>query len=213
MPSFDALLTFTLIVSLIVLSPGPSLFLLLRTTPSFGKRFAFANIIGNGGAILSHAALSVIGVGAIIATSATAFAALKTIGAAYLIWLGIKSFRAAWQPQKAQDEPLHAQPASFWAGVSEGYLTNILNPKPAIFYLAIFPQFIVVDGWPLIVQGMSLGLIHCLVSLIWYSIVVLGIDTIATWLRRPRTWRIVQSVSGLVLIALSVRLLLTRQAT
>lgn len=219
MPSPDAILAFVVIVTLIVASPGPNLFLLLRTTPTFGRAAGLANTFGFAAAILSHAVLSLIGVGAVIAASALAFSILKIVGAAYLIWLGLKALRSAWTGEVSVD----ADAAGAGAGGSaahglrarfvEGYLTNVLNPKPALFYLAAFPQFIALGGVPILVQGVALGAVHAAIALLWYGAVVLGIGAVSRWMRRPVVWRWVQTVSGTALVALGGRLLFIRQAT
>jgi len=219
MPPIEAIIAFTAIVTLIVTSPGPNLFLLLRTAPTFGRAAGLANTFGFSAAILSHALLSLIGVGAIIATSAVAFSVLKVAGAIYLIWLGLKALKSAWyggisikvQPTSATDTDNSGR--KLRKRFVEGYLTNILNPKPAIFYLAAFPQFIVVGGLPIFIQGISLGLIHAAIAIVWYGSVVFGIASISQWIRRPLVWRWVQTISGTALIALGGRLLFVRQAT
>ncbi len=218
MPTPDAILAFAVIVTLIVTSPGPNLFLLLRTTPTFGRAAALANTIGFCAAILSHAFLSLIGVGAVIATSALAFSILKVVGAIYLIWLGIKALRSAWKGEGLM--PVNTSTASgapaplrrLGLRFAEGYLTNILNPKPALFYLAVFPQFIAVGSLPILVQGMTLGTIHAVIALLWYGVVVLGISTVARMIKRPVIWRWIQTTSGVMLISLGGRLLFVRQA-
>jgi threonine/homoserine/homoserine lactone efflux protein len=219
MPSPDAIFSFVVIVTLIVTSPGPNLFLLLRTTPSFGQAAGLANTFGFSAAILTHAALSLVGVGAIIATSALAFSILKIVGAAYLAWLGIKALRSAWkggvsvEVSSAEFIDRRAARRGLGARFAEGYLTNILNPKPALFYLAAFPQFIAVGGLSILVQGMTLGAIHATIAIFWYSSVVLGIATVSRWLRRPAVWRWVQGISGTALITLAGRMLVARQAS
>lgn len=216
MPSPEALFAFLAIVTLIVTSPGPNLFLLLRTTPTFGRSAGLANTFGFSAAILSHALLSLVGVGAVIATSALAFSILKIGGAVYLMWLGLKSLRSAWKNGvliQASTDDARAASMGLGARFTEGYLTNILNPKPALFYLAAFPQFIAIGGLPILVQGMALGMIHASIAILWYGSVVLGIATVSQWLRRPAIWRLIQSLSGTALIALGGRLLFVRQTT
>ncbi|MEM8643627.1 MAG: LysE family translocator [Pseudomonadota bacterium] len=219
MPEPDAILAFVIIVTLIVTSPGPNLFLLLRTTPSFGRAAGLANTFGFSAAIMTHAALSLMGVGAIIATSALAFSILKIAGAAYLAWLGIKALRSAWkggvsvEVSGAEVARPRAEHRGLATRFAEGFLTNILNPKPALFYLAAFPQFIALSGFPILVQGMTLGVIHAAIAILWYGSVVLGIATVSRWLRRPAVWRWVQGISGTALVVLAGRLLVAQQAT
>ena len=235
MPPTDAVLAFALIVTLIVTSPGPNLFLLLRTTPAHGRAAGLANTTGFCAAILTHAFLSLVGVGAVLASSSFAFTVLKIIGAAYLVWLGARSLLSAWRggalaageagstahgrgarrtrdgfgEGSGHDVPTPLPPhlvRRFW----EGWLTNALNPKPALFYLAAFPHFIALDGAPILLQGMMLGTIHALIALLWYGLVVVGIERATVWLRRPVVWRAVQSLTGIALVALGGRLLFTK---
>lgn len=203
----SVLIAFAAMVSLIVVSPGPNLFLLLYNVPAFGRATGFFITIGFSLAIMMHATLSLIGVGAIIATSATLFTMLKLAGAAYLIWLGVKSIRNAnrWSAN-VSNEPRKQVELSKARAMMLGFLTNALNPKPALFYLAAFPQFISPDNGSIFVQGAILTAIHVLVAIIWYGSVVLGIDRANTVLRRPMVWKYLQSISGVALIGLGIKL-------
>ena len=217
MADLDALLAFAFIVTLIVTSPGPNLFLLLRTVPTFGRFAGLANTLGFATAILTHATLSFIGVGAILATSATAFTVLKIAGAGYLFWLGLKALRSAVVGPRTISTP-ELDPATEGLAprhlmrFAEGFLTNILNPKPALFYLAAFPQFLVVGGAPLWSQALVLALVHAAIALAWYGFVVLTLSQFVRWLRRPRLWQAIQGLTGVALTLLAVRLLLLRQS-
>jgi threonine/homoserine/homoserine lactone efflux protein len=214
MPSLQVTLAFAAIVALIVVSPGPNLFLLLRNTPTLGRYVGLINTLGVCGAILSHAFLSLIGVSAIIVASATLFGIVKLLGAAYLVWLGVKSLRSAFAEAKLPEiEPgtieLTQKPSLFRA-FAQGWAVNILNPKPALFYLAAFPQFIDPSAGPVFLQGMALAGVHAVIAAIWYGSVVLGIDRANVWLRRPRVWQTVQGVSGVALVGLGTRLAFAR---
>jgi len=215
-PTPDAFFTFSILVMLIVASPGPNLFLLLRTTPALGRAAGMANTFGFCAAIMSHAFLSLIGVGALIATSALAFTLLKAFGALYLSWLGIRALRSAWQgptltgPNTFADRG-YDKTGKTRAQFVEGYLTNILNPKPALFYIAAFPQDIAVGGQHFLLQGAALGTVHAMIALTWYILIVFGIAAVSKWMQRPSIWRTIQGLSGAVLIFLGLRLILIRQ--
>ncbi|MDW4500260.1 LysE family translocator [Sulfitobacter sp. D35] len=217
MADLDSLLAFAFIVTLIVTSPGPNLFLLLRTVPTFGRFAGLANTLGFATAILTHATLSFIGVGAILATSATAFTFLKITGAGYLFWLGLKALRSAIAGPRTISTP-DPDPATEGLAprhlkrFAEGFLTNILNPKPTLFYLAAFPQFLAVGGAPLWSQALLLAWVHAAIALAWYGFVVLTLSQFVGWLRRPRLWQAIQGLTGVALTLLAVRLLLFRQS-
>jgi len=205
------LAAFTVIVTFIVISPGPNLFLLLSGVPLSGRPAGFFMTFGFCAAIITHAILAMAGVGAIIATSAVVFMVLKFIGAAYLIYLGIKSVTSMAQPLPMGAGRTKADSGSqrLVGHFGKGFGTNILNPKPGIFYLAAFPQFIGhSDGGMFFLSGLILAFIHAFIALLFYGTVVICIDAANTWLRRPRVWQVVKSVSGVVLVFLGIRLLL-----
>lgn len=214
MPSLPITTAFAAIVTLIVVSPGPNLFLLLRNAPTLGRRIALLNILGVCAAVLTHAFLSLVGVSAIIVASATLFGIVKLLGAAYLVWLGVKSLRSAFAgarlPQGETASDRLGPPLSASGAITQGWTVNILNPKPALFYLAAFPQFIDPTSGNVFVQGMALASVHAAIAALWYGLVVLGIDKANVWLRRPRVWRTVQGVSGVALVGLGARLALAR---
>lgn len=214
MPSLQITAAFAAIVALIVFSPGPNLFLLLRNAPTSGRRIGYLNILGVCAAVLTHAFLSLIGVSAIIVASATLFGVVKLLGAAYLIWLGIKSLRSALMgaelPEGASAADELGPRVSASRAITQGWTVNILNPKPALFYLAAFPQFIDPTSGNVFVQGMALASVHAVIAALWYGLVVLGIDSANVWLRRPRVWRTLQGVSGVALVGLGARLALAR---
>ena len=214
MPSLEITAAFAAIVVLIVVSPGPNLFLLLRNTSTLGRRVGLLNTLGVCAAILSHALRSLLGVSAIIMASAALFSIVKLLGAAYLVWLGIKALRSA----VADVELPSGEPGPVGLGsrlsparaLAQGWTINFLNPKPALFYLAAFPQFIDATSGYVLAQGMTLGGVHAAIAALWYGSVVMGIDKANVWLRRPRVWRTVQGISGLALVGLGARLALVR---
>jgi threonine/homoserine/homoserine lactone efflux protein len=212
MPSLQIIGAFALIVTFIVISPGPNLFLLLRNTPLMGKRAGYLTTIGICAAILTHAVLSLTGVSALILASATLFSLVKLLGAAYLVWLGVAALRRAWTgvklPTISAIAPTRGSDISARQALLQGWTANILNPKPALFYFAAFPQFIDPAAGDILAQGMLLGLVHVFIAACWYGLVVFGIDKANVWLRRPRIWRALQSASGVALAGLGLRLAL-----
>lgn len=212
--SAEQYLLFTSVVTLIVVTPGPNLFLLLSMPEGGGKLRGLVATLGICAAILSHAALALVGVGTLIATSAILFTAIKVAGALYLIWMGVKSLLSLRKPgglvatHRAGDAALSA-PRTFL----RGYLSNILNPKPAIFYVAAFPQFLSPHESGFYTTGGLLGVTHALIALVFYGSIVLLMQRLTKHLLRPVVSCIVKSVSGAALILLGGRLLVARSPT
>jgi threonine/homoserine/homoserine lactone efflux protein len=201
-------LAFAAIAALVVVSPGPATFLLLKNTPVQGRRAGLLNTAGIVAAVLSHAALSLLGVSALILASPTGFTILKLLAAAYLCYLGIVALRETWRGSDFSarlDMRAGHKSVSAVGAFAEGWFTNILNPKPSMFYLSVFPQFLDPSG-NLLLQGLALAGLHAGISAAWFSVVVVGIDRIRLLLRRPAIWRGVRAATGLVLIGLAARL-------
>ena len=131
--------TFFLIISLMVMSPGPNGALLLKTVPVSGKMHGYVNVMGIAVAFYLHGTLSVYGLSAIIVSSANLFFIVKLIGAIYLGYLGIKSLISAFNQPKKSVSTVHKAghtTKTLFSCFCEGLLTNLLNPKVSIFYLA-----------------------------------------------------------------------------
>jgi threonine/homoserine/homoserine lactone efflux protein len=162
-----------------------------------------------------HAFLSAVGVSLILVRSAEAFAVLRLCGAAYLILLGAQSVRrwlrsddgAPAGPGARSGAP---RPSRRLRSFAEGLLTNVLNPKVGIFYLAFLPQFIG-PGDAALARSLLLGALHIGIGVVWLSVVALGMGRIRP-LVESRLWRArLEGVSGAVLIALGVRLAAERR--
>jgi threonine/homoserine/homoserine lactone efflux protein len=205
---------FAAIAFLLVASPGPNLFLLVKNSPVLGIRAGLLNIIGICAAILCHATLSLIGVSAIVLASATAFSVLKMFGAAYLVYLGILALRDAWNGAGMGVElnaVAEADRTTIFQALAEGWLTNILNPKPAMFYIAVFPQFLD-PGSNIIAHGLLLAALHAAIAGLWYGFVVLAMDQVRAVLRRPAVARGIKAATGFLLIGFGARLATLRSA-
>jgi threonine/homoserine/homoserine lactone efflux protein len=201
-------IAFAAIAALVVVSPGPATFLVLKNTPVQGRGAGLLNMAGIVAAVLSHAALSLLGVSSIILTTPIAFQLVKFLGGAYLTYLGMVAIRGAWgnidfsAALKVRSEEVNV---SAPAALAEGWFVNILNPKPSMFYLSIFPQFInPTEG--LIGQGVALAGIHAAIAASWFTIVVLCIDKVRAILQQPAIWRAVKAATGVIFIGLAARL-------
>lgn len=191
------------VAALLTILPGADMALVTRNVLAFGRQRAMLTIAGICAGCVIHATASALGLSAILATSATAFNVVKTLGAAYLIWIGVQSIRDANRP---------AAPASSGSSSRarlgpflQGFLTNILNPKVAVFYLTFLPQFIS-PGEPVLRRSLLLASIHIAMGCVWLAAYAWFIDRLGAVLTRPRVKAWLERVTGGLLIALGARL-------
>ena len=162
MPELPQLLLFVAAGWLLNLTPGPDVLYIVTNALRSGVRAGMVAALGIVSGCFVHVFAAAIGVSALLATSATAFTVLKWIGAAYLLWMGVRLLRSV-------PAPLVLQPASgevpLWRVYRRGFLTNVLNPKVALFFLAFVPQFIAPGTPDKVTAFLLLGLLFNLNSL------------------------------------------------
>ena len=202
------IVAFTVAATVVTISPGPDMALVARRAITDGWRRASVTSAGILTGLLVHATAAAIGISAILVRSATAFTVLKIVGACYLVVLGILSFRSARQTAR---EPVDRIPEpttrSGRTSFAQGFLNNVLNPKPALFYLAFVPQF-VKPGDPVVLLMAILVAIHIALGVVWLLTWAWMIGRAGTFLRpRWRAW--LERVTGTVLVALGLRLATT----
>lgn len=198
--------TFTLVAALLVMSPGPNGVLIAKTVPTSGKAAGFANIAGFFAAFYVHGALSILGISIILVQSAQLFFVVKMLGAAYLCYIGLKALWQAWHGFSA---PLAVSPAkrrrTLERAALEGFLTNALNPKVSMFYLAAFPQFIPANAdatfW-----AFALVVIHSLLNILWFSSLVLLFSSFKTLGSSALMQRWLKALTGTVFIGFGLKL-------
>jgi RhtB (resistance to homoserine/threonine) family protein len=202
---------FALVAALLTVSPGADTFLVVRNALRGGRRDGWLTVAGICSGLFVHAVLSAIGVSALLAHSATAFFALKVAGAAYLAWLGFQSLRSATR-KTGDAPPTGVAPAQVPAGRSlrEGFLTNLLNPKVIVFYLALLPQFIS-PGDAVLPKSLLLTAIHFLEGIVWLGFVAWGVDRSRRFFLRPSLRRTMDALCGTILVALGLRLALEQR--
>ncbi|NDV86608.1 LysE family transporter [Aurantimonas aggregata] len=200
------LLAFALATFFLVSSPGPNGALIARTVPTSGVPAAFANVAGFFTAFWVHGTLSVLGLSVIIMQSATAFAIVKYVGAAYLCWIGLKSLYEAFVQKRTLPDAPPARPARSLRGAYlDGLLTNGLNPKVSMFYLALFPQFIPAGDHP-VASAYVLVAIHSLINVAWFTVVILLFARLATFTRSGGFQRGLKGATGVVFLGFGVNL-------
>lgn len=190
------------------LSPGPDMMYIVGRTLAQGPRIGVAAAVGVCTGALVHAAAAALGLSALIAASAHAFTVLKWVGAAYLVVLGIRQYRAASAPLAS---PAHRPAApSAWAAFRDGVLIDVLNPKVALFFIAFLPQFVRADHGQPALQILQLGAVLVAVSLvIECSIALVAARAARSLAGSPRVSTWISRALGGVLVALGLRLALT----
>jgi threonine/homoserine/homoserine lactone efflux protein len=193
------------VAALLTILPGADMALVTRNVLALGRRRTMGTVAGICSGCVLHATASALGLSAILATSATAFDVLKTVGAAYLLWLGVQSIRAAGAPTPTVGEQTRAVGRRPPAAFVQGFLTNILNPKVAVFYLTFLPQFIS-PGQPVLRRSLLLASIHIAMGFAWLTAYAWFVDRLGGVLTRPTVKSALERITGGVLIALGARL-------
>jgi threonine/homoserine/homoserine lactone efflux protein len=198
---------FLLAALVIAVIPGPGVFYVASRTLSGGRQAGIASTFGTALGGLAHVVAGSLGVSAIILASAQLFTALKLIGALYLIWLGIKTFREA-----GAQLPEPIGPAGAARAFREGALVEALNPKTAAFFLAFIPQFLdPAAGYPAL-QFIAFGLTSVALNTFADVVVVmLAARARATLVSRPRFIQRLRQGSGLFIAGLGISLALARR--
>jgi threonine/homoserine/homoserine lactone efflux protein len=186
-------------------SPGPAVLLAIKNGARYGMPKALMGCLGNISAMLTMATLSAAGLGAIILASSTLFTIIKVIGSAYLIYLGVKTWRQSSSPVALeQEEAVHTP--SILKVYCEAYLVGISNPKAIAFYIALFPQFIQPDS-PVLPQFLLLAVTFAVVSFTCLSIYATAATRIRAHLQKNHFSRWFHRVTGGIFIGFGAGLL------
>ena len=203
-------LTFAFVAALLVMSPGPNGVLIAKTVPTSRRAAGFANVAGFVTGFFIHGALSILGLSILLVQSALAFAIVKYLGAAYLCWIGIKALISAFRNggAAAPITPARHQRTLRNAFV-EGLLTNTLNPKVSMFYLAAFPQFIP-TGETSALPAFGLVATHALLNALWFGAMVILFAKLSVGARHPRVQRWLKATTGVVFVGFGAKLATVR---
>ncbi|MGQ7287508.1 LysE family translocator [Vreelandella venusta] len=203
---------FLVAITLLSISPGVDTLLVIRNTARGGVRDGVATSIAICCGLFVHATISALGISLILLQSAWAFHMLKLVGAAYLIWLGVSSLLAARRgaPLPVKGVMTSGSPVPFWQPIKEGLLSNVLNPKTVVFYMAFLPQFISPSD-PALLKSLWLAGVHFVIANIWQISVVLMVGGASKWLASARFAQTLNAATGVVLVVFGVRLALEQR--
>ncbi|MGP9663456.1 LysE family translocator [Halomonas sp. AOP22-C1-8] len=198
---------FLVAITLLSITPGVDTLLVIRNTARGGARDGIATSLAICCGLFVHATISALGISLILLQSAWAFHLLKLVGAGYLVWLGVTSLLAArrGQPLPVKGVIGAASPVPLWQPIKEGLLSNVLNPKTIIFYMAFLPQFIA-PGDPALVKSLWLAGVHFIIANIWQISVVFMVGGASKWLASVRFAQVLNAATGAVLVAFGLRL-------
>lgn len=202
--------TYIIAITLLTLTPGVDTMLVIRNTTRGGVRDGMLSSLGICMGLFVHAAVSAVGISVLLLQSAWAFRMLKLAGAAYLVWLGFVSLRSAARNGAISADCMgNAMASSFSArrSLTEGLLSNVLNPKAVVFYMAFLPQFIDPAGSAL-VQSLCLAGIHFVIAMIWQGIVASLVDRAKILFVRQAVRRSFDGLTGVVMMAFGIKLVL-----
>lgn len=206
----DSLLTFAIAITLLTMTPGVDTMMILRNTLRGGAKDGIVSSLGICSGLFVHAFLSAVGISAILLYSTAAFTALKIIGALYLIWLGFVNLKSFWQSSKQASINPTKKPFSFIRSFREGFMSNVLNPKTIVFYMAFLPQFISHEHSAL-AQSMMLASFHFIIATLWQGIIIYTICSANVFITKASVRRTLDAISGTIMIALGIKLFMAHK--
>jgi len=196
-------LVFLGVITLLTITPGADMAMVSRSVFMGGRRAAFGTTLGIAAGCFLWALASAAGVAAVLAASETAYDALRLVGAAYLVWLGVQSLLAArrgYAGEPAARSPAGTGPSPF----RQGLLTNLFNPKIALFYTTFLPQFIGPDD-PVLLLSLAMAGVHIALGIVWLSAYAWLLDRAVATFKGSRLRRALDALTGVVLVGLGIR--------
>lgn len=192
MPSQESLLLFAVASVLLVLTPGPNLLYLMSRTLTQGRGAGLVSLVGTTTGFIVHILAAALGLSAVLVAIPVAYDALRWAGALYLLWLAWDSLRTSDGGAGGLFAPRALPPAAPWSLFRKGVLTSILNPKVALFYLALFPQFVDPARGSVLGQSLVLGLVQIVIAVIGDTLFILAAARVSRWLGTRPVWAAAQ---------------------
>lgn len=203
----QAILGFSVVAALLTVVPGVDTALVLRSSISHSRGYSWATALGVLAGVVAWGIAAAVGASALLAASETAYRILSVAGAVYLAWMGLRFIVSSFRGAATHGQDLPELRGSAWRGFTTGLVTNLLNPKVGVFYLAAIPQF-VPEGVSPILMGTVLALVHNAFGLIWFAVIIVAGGALGARLRSPRFLRWLDRVTGGVLLLFGIRLAL-----
>ncbi len=205
------MISYLIAITLLSLTPGVDTMLVIRNSARGGWQDGVVSSFGICSGLFVHASISALGISVILLKTAWAFSFLKLAGAGYIIWLGIGSLRRLWKDPvsriEIRDSRQEVPDFRVARSLREGMLSNVLNPKAVVFYMAFLPQFINPEHSALF-QSLILASCHFAIAMLWQSMLAIMVDRAKQLNFRPGYGKVFDGLTGAVLIALGLKLAL-----
>jgi threonine/homoserine/homoserine lactone efflux protein len=208
LPAASQMGLFIAAVAVLNATPGVDLLLTITRTLQGGPRAGVAAALGISAGCVVHALAAAFGLAALLALHPQAFSVIQWMGAGYLLWLGLGQLRRAWRSGVDGDAKVIGAFERTWvADFRSGLLTNVLNPKVALFFLAFLPQFVPADAAHKTASFLLLGAVFVLQGTLFLLVTVGVVARLRRWQTSAMARRVLGGLSGLLFIALAWRLL------
>lgn len=204
-----SLLAYIPIAAMMVIIPGADTMLVMKNTLRYGPKAGRYNILGLATGLSFWTVIAILGLSVVIAKSVILFTTIKYLGAAYLIYLGVKSFFAksmfSLDDMQTQAKNMASSPKRYYkTSFMQGSLSNILNPKTVLVYVTIMPQFINLNG-NINQQLIILASILTLLAVLWFLFLVYIIDYAKKWMKNSKFQKVFQKITGIILVGFGIK--------
>jgi len=206
MDGVNPLLAFALTSLIIEITPGPNMTYLAALSLSSGARAGFAAVAGIALGLLTYGIVAALGLAAVIDSSRLLYGLLRWTGVAYLLWLAWEAWSSERETAPDATDGPHGEP---WLAFRRGLITNLLNPKAAVFYVAVQPEFVRPDGGSVMSQTLALSLIYVAVATAIHCGIVALAGTLQSKFATPDSRRTVRRLLALALVAIAIWFALT----
>jgi threonine/homoserine/homoserine lactone efflux protein len=195
---------------LLVITPGQDTFFILGRSLSGGRAAGVAAALGISAGSVLHTFAAALGLSALLATSQYAFMAVKFAGAAYLIYIGVRAL--VTRSKSVPGDDAGRGEGGNWSAFRQGVVSNLLNPKVALFFLALMPQFIDAHSNQKVIAFLALGLTFVTLGVVWCVVLAVAAAKLrGAFLRRPSMANVLNKIAGAMFIALGLKLATARQ--
>lgn len=188
---------------MLIILPGPDTAIVTKNTLTIDRIAGLKTMAGTLCALMIHTTMAVVGLSAILVKSAIAFSIIKYVGAIYLVYLGVRTLLAMRKRKAPTVDAIPDQKAN--SSFLQGFFTNLLNPKVAVFFLTFLPQF-VSSGTNPFIPFLLLGITYTVLTFVWFIFYVSLLHKVRQFMNRPSTQKVMEGLTGVVLVGFGIKL-------